>query len=112
MAEFTDIMEIWKCEVMRFLLPILVPILCLPFLAHAEATVEGHVKLPPVTTVPVRIQRYDVVTTGGVVAINPPLAVVYLEGQFPTPAKLPTVQMIQKNFAFVPTLLPIEVGTT
>ncbi len=81
-------------------------------LAHADTVVEGHVKLPPVRTAPVRIQRYDVVTTGGVVALNPPLAVVYLEGQFGTPPSHPKVQMIQKNFAFLPALLPVQVGTT
>jgi plastocyanin len=100
---------------MRF--PLIITLLCYLMLSASaigdgHAVIEGRVKLPAVRTAPVKIQRYDVVTTGGVVALNPPLAVVYLEGQFASAAPAPKVQMIQKNFAFVPTLLPIRVGTT
>ena len=56
-------------------------------------------------------KRYEVVTTGGVLAISPPLAVVYLEGSFPKPASLPTKQVGQKDMAFIPALLPVQVGT-
>jgi plastocyanin len=44
-------------------------------------------------------------------ATNPPVAVVYLEGKFPPTAIAPTVQLLQKDMAFVPALLPIQVGT-
>ena len=44
-------------------------------------------------------------------AIDPPRAVVYLEGSFPKPASLPTQQMPQKDLAFVTPLLAVEVGT-
>ena len=40
-----------------------------------------------------------------------PRGVVYLEGNFSAPAHLPTKQIAQKNLAFVPPLLAIEVGT-
>jgi plastocyanin len=75
------------------------------------ATVEGRVSLPKPSVAPVMNQRYEVVTTGSVVATNPPLAVVYLEGEFPAPATPATVQLPQKDMEFVPSLLPIQVGT-
>ena len=56
-------------------------------------------------------KRYEVVTKGGVLATNPPLAIVYLAG---APAKgnsRQKVQVRQKEMNFIPTLLPIEVGT-
>lgn len=77
----------------------------------AQGIIEGTVALPKSKTAPVVAKRYDVVTKGGVVATNPPLAVVYLEGNFPKPTKLPTRQMEQKNLAFIPVLLPVQVGT-
>jgi plastocyanin len=77
----------------------------------AGASVEGRVNLPKPTAAPVMNQRYEVVTTGSVVATNPPLAVVYLEGDFPAPATAPTVQLPQKDMEFAPSLLPIQVGT-
>jgi plastocyanin len=77
----------------------------------AGATVEGRVHLPKPSAAPVMNQRYEVVTTGSVVATNPPLAVVYLEGEFPAPSSPVTVQLPQKDMEFVPSLLPIQVGT-
>jgi len=56
-------------------------------------------------------KRYEIITKGGVVSTNPPLAVVYLEGSFPKPATPPTAELPQKNLAFVPSLLPVRVGT-
>ncbi|HEX8076516.1 MAG TPA: carboxypeptidase regulatory-like domain-containing protein, partial [Chthoniobacterales bacterium] len=41
----------------------------------------------------------------------PPLAIVYLDGSFPKPSSLPTKQVSQKDLAFIPALLPIQVGT-
>ena len=79
--------------------------------AFAQASVEGRVDLPKPKAGPVVAKRYEVVTYGGVLGTNPPLAVVYLEGSFPKPANLPTKQVAQKDLAFVPALLPVEVGT-
>ena len=56
-------------------------------------------------------KRYEIVTTGGVVSTNPPLAVVYLDEKTAPLPSLPTKQVAQKDFAFVPPLLPIQVGT-
>jgi plastocyanin len=80
-------------------------------LAHAQASVEGRVELPKARSAPVMTKRYEVVTTGGVLGTNPPLAVVYLEGPFPKPASLPTKQVAQKDLAFLPALLAVQVGT-
>jgi plastocyanin len=79
--------------------------------AAAQAVIEGRVELPKTKSAPVMTKRYEVVTTGGVLGTNPPLAVVYLEGAFPKPASLPTKQVAQKDLAFVPALLPVQVGT-
>src|SRR4051812_31798927 len=80
-------------------------------IAFAQATVEGRVDLPKARTAPVMAKRYEIVTTGGVLATNPPVAVVYLEGAFDKPAKLPTREVAQKDLTFVPALLPVQVGT-
>src|SRR5437773_11185974 len=79
--------------------------------ALAEAVVEGRVELPKSHSAPVMAKRYEIVTTGGVLKTQPPLAVVYLEGSFPKPASLPTKQIAQKDLAFLPSLLPVEIGT-
>ncbi len=79
--------------------------------AHAQASVEGRVELPKAKSAPVMAKRYEVVTTGGVLGTNPPLAVVYLEGSFSNPANLPVKQVAQKDLLFVPALLPVQVGT-
>jgi plastocyanin len=76
-----------------------------------DATIEGRVELPKTKSAPVMAKRYEIVTSGGVLGTNPPLAIVYLEGSFPKPASLPTKQVAQKDLAFVPALLPIQVGT-
>ena len=80
-------------------------------LVFAGAGVEGRVTLPKSRTAPVVVKRYEIITTGGVVSTKPPLAVVYLDGSFPRPASLPTKQVAQKDLTFVPSLLPIQVGT-
>lgn len=56
-------------------------------------------------------KRYSIVTQGGVVSPNPPLAVVYLEGAFDKPAQEPTAEVVQRDFTFIPALLAIQVGT-
>jgi plastocyanin len=80
-------------------------------LAFAQATVEGRVELPKTKSAPVMAKRYEIVTNGGVLGTNPPLAIVYLEGSFPKPASLPTKQIAQKDLAFVPALSAVQVGT-
>jgi len=86
-------------------------LLLLPISVLAEAVVEGRVELPKSHSAPVMAKRYEIVTTGGVLKTQPPLAVVYLEGSFPKPASLPTKQIAQKDLAFLPSLLPVEIGT-
>ena len=83
----------------------------LPGLLSAQAVIEGRVPLPKARTAPVVNKRYEIVTKGGVVATNPPLAVVYLEGSFPAPAVPPVAVMAQKDLTFVPLLLPVQLGT-
>jgi plastocyanin len=77
----------------------------------AQATIEGRVALPKATTAPVVNQRYEIVSKGGIVATNPPLAVVYLVGEFPKAATPPVAQLIQKELTFIPALLPVRTGT-
>jgi len=92
-------------------------LLCLALLvatdmpALAEASAEGRVELPKTKSAPVVAKRYEIVTYGGILSTSPPVAVVYLEGSFSKPANLPTKEVAQKDLAFVPALLPIEVGT-
>jgi plastocyanin len=76
------------------------------------AAIEGRVTLPKSRTAPVQNKRYEIVSKGGVLATNPPLAIVSLEGDFPPPSAPVTVQMAQKDLVFVPLLLPVRVGTT
>jgi plastocyanin len=83
----------------------------LPSSVLAEAVVEGHVELPKSHSAPVMAKRYEIVTTGGVLSPQPPVAVVYLDGSFPKPASPATKQIAQKDLAFLPSLLPVQVGT-
>jgi plastocyanin len=85
---------------------ILAPI---PFIAGA--TVEGYVELPESHAAPVVAKRYQIVTRGGVLSTEPPVAVVYLDGSFAKPASPPTKQVVQKDLTFIPSLLPVQVGT-
>ena len=89
---------------------LLVGLLCA--IGHGgAATIEGRVTLPKARSTPVVNQRYEVVAKAGVLSTNPPLAVVYLEGSFPAPAAPPLAQVKQKDLTFIPSLLPIQVGT-
>src|SRR5437899_7278170 len=83
----------------------------LPVSVSGQAAVEGKVALPKTHSVPVMAKRYEIVTHGGVLSTQPPLAVVYLEGSFSKPATPSTKEIVQKNFAFVPPLLPVQAGT-
>jgi plastocyanin len=86
-------------------------LLVVPASLFAGAAVEGKVDLPKSHSAPVQAKRYEIVTKAGVLSTLPPVAVVYLEGNFPRPASLPTKEVEQKDLTFVPALLPIEVGT-
>jgi hypothetical protein len=77
----------------------------------AESAIEGRVRLPAPAAAPVMNQRYGIVASGGVLSPYPPVAVVYLEGSFPPAPAPPPQQMAQKDFNFVPMLLPVRVGT-
>ena len=83
----------------------------MPVALLASAAVEGRVDLPKSNAAPVQAKRYEIVTKGGVLSTQPPLAVVYLDGAFPRPASPPTKEVAQKDLTFVPALLPIRVGT-
>src|SRR6266581_690762 len=90
------------CNAVLSLLPVALP---------ASATVEGRVELPKSHSAPVQAKRYEIVTKGGVLSTQPPLAVVYLDGVFPQPDSLPTKQVTQKDLTFIPALLPVRAGT-
>jgi len=78
----------------------------------ASAAVEGRVELPKSRSAPVQAKRYEIVTKGGVLSTQPPVAVVYLEGAFSRPASLRMKEVTQKDLTFVPAILQIQVGTT
>jgi hypothetical protein len=90
------------CNAILSLLPVALP---------ASATVEGRVELPKSHSAPVQAKRYEIVTKGGVLSTQPPLAVVYLDGVFPQPPSLPTKEVTQKDLTFIPALLPVRAGT-
>src|SRR6476659_11048521 len=83
----------------------------MPVALLASATVEGRVELPKSHSAPVQAKRYEIVTKGGVLSTQPPLAVVYLDGVFPQPPSLPTKEVTQKDLTFIPALLPVRAGT-
>src|SRR2546430_8039347 len=82
-----------------------------PISVLAQATVEGRVGLPKSHSAPIVAKRYEIVTRGGVLSTQPPLAVVYLAGSFPKVRSPSTKQIAQKDLAFVPSLLPVQVNT-
>jgi len=45
----------------------------------------------------VQAKRYEIVTKGGVLSTQPPLAVVYLDALFPKPPSLPTKRKYAKK---------------
>jgi hypothetical protein len=95
--------------------PVTLALACLaafPSVAGAGQTViEGNVQLPKGHYAPVENQRYEIVSKSGVLAAEPPRAIVYLAGQFPRLSPLPTKTIAQKDLAFLPPLLAIETGT-
>src|SRR4029450_4957139 len=85
--------------------------LIVPVALLAGTVVEGRVELPKSHSAPVQSKRYEIVTKGGVLSTQPPLAVVYLDGVFPRRPSSPMKQVEQKDLTFIPALLPIQVGT-
>src|SRR5438034_5150405 len=83
----------------------------IPASLFAGAAVEGRVELPKSRSAPVQAKRYEIVTKAGVLSTQPPLAVVYLDGNFSRRASLPMKEVAQKDLTFMPALLPIQVGT-
>ncbi len=79
--------------------------------SFAQASVEGLVALPKARSAPVQNKRYEIVTKGGVLSTNPPVAVVYLEGSFGPLAAPRQESVAQKDMEFVPMLLPVQAGT-
>ena len=77
----------------------------------ADATAEGRVDLPKTRHAPVVNKRYSMTAKGGNVVPIQPGAIVYLAGSFPRPAAPPRAELAQADLAFVPSLLPIQVGT-
>jgi plastocyanin len=78
---------------------------------YGEAVVEGKVALPKSRSASVMAKRYEIVTVGGVLKTSPPVGIVYLEGNFPKPSGLSKKEVAQKDLAFLPSLLPVQVGT-
>ena len=98
---------------MRFLTTSLTTAVCLAWchVGFGQAVIEGRVTLPKNRSIPVMTKRYEVVTKGGVLATNPPLGVVYLEGAPSADGARPTKQVTQREMNFLPSLLPVQVGT-
>jgi plastocyanin len=96
---------------LRGFVPLNAVLAFLPISVLADAVVEGRVELPKSHSAPVLVKRYEIVTKGGVLSTQPPLAVVYLEGSFSKAKSPPTKQITQKDLTFVPALLPVQLGT-
>ena len=94
----------------RILLQFLAALLA-PCFVHAQSVIEGHVELPKSRSTPVMNKRYEIVSKGGVLSTNPPLAIVFLDGEFSKPTSMPVKQMNQKDLTFVPALLAVQAGT-
>jgi plastocyanin len=75
------------------------------------ATIEGRVTLPRREATTVVNKRYEIVSRAGVVSTNPPVAVVFLEGDFPAARAEAVARVEQKDLLFVPQLLVVQAGT-
>jgi plastocyanin len=79
-----------------------------------QATIEGKVTLPDPEKVAATPARYAG-QAGEIAPADPPVAVVYLEGEFPaaaTNAVPQTAELWQRGMQFRPAILPIRVGTS
>jgi len=95
----------------RLVISICLACATLPLVCLGQATIEGTVQLPKAHFAPVENERYEIVSKAGVLATDPPRAIVYLEGSFPRSTNLPAKTVAQKDLAFRPPLLAIEAGT-
>jgi plastocyanin len=107
----TDVARLVEIMKSNSVLPILTVLGLTPIVCLGQATIEGKVELSKSHFAPVANERYEIVSKAGVLATDPPRAVVYLQGDFPKTTALPTKQVGQKDLAFAPPLLPVEVGT-
>jgi len=80
--------------------------------AQAQATIEGTVTLPHEASIEVINKRYQMNGEQGMIAPDPPAAVVFLEGSFPAKKGSLKAQLVQKNLDFAPRLLPVQIGTS
>ena len=92
--------------------PLAVILAATPAVSFPQTTIEGRVTLPQRHAAAVMNKRYQIFTEGGVLSTNPPLAVVYLDGSFAKSPSSAAVEMAQRDLAFVPMLLAVQVGTT
>jgi plastocyanin len=82
--------------------------------AYAQTVIEGRIVLPAPEVPAISPPRY-VGKEGEIAPPDPPVAVVYLEGQFPaTATNTPpgTNEVWQRSMQFRPAVLPVRVGTT
>ncbi|MBM3834425.1 MAG: hypothetical protein FJ403_14370 [Verrucomicrobia bacterium] len=88
-------------------------ILAVSVVSNAGVIIEGMVKLPAGRSSAAAAARYQQ-KSGAVALPEPPSAVVFLEGSFPAsaPPSTPTNQVSQKNFQFMPALLPVRTGAS
>ena len=82
--------------------------------SRADSTVEGIVQLPKVTPTIPNTARYQNKIVGEVGPPDPPVAVVYLEGNFPATSatNASSVKIEQKHYQFAPGILVIQKGTS
>lgn len=82
-------------------------------LCPGQCLIEGKVALPKPQSVTAPSPRYPG-QVGEIAPPDPPVAVVYLEGQFASVAGTSppaTRQVLQRGMQFHPALLPVQVGT-
>jgi plastocyanin len=82
---------------------------------YSQAAIEGRVQLPKPAADRGLNQRYQPSAEIAIGPVDPPTAVVYLEGNFPTVQAAnskPDLHMAQKNINFLPNLMAVQVGTT
>jgi plastocyanin len=82
--------------------------------SRADAIVEGTVQLPRATPVVPNTAHYQNKIVGEVGPPDPPVAVVYLEGDFAisSSTNAPSVKMEQRHYQFAPGTLAIQKGTS
>jgi plastocyanin len=107
----TDHIKVARAMKRPFVISVCLVLLGVPAVCSGQAIIEGTVQLPKSHFAPVENERYEIVSKAGVLATDPPRAVVYLAGNFPRSPSLPTKTVAQKDLAFRPALLAIEVGT-